>query len=320
MTTKLSESEGARLRSALTELCRQAGIDPAGAQLIRYTMNAVYLLPAGDVVVRMATGPQAAERTARVAAVAEFFATLDLPTVRLAPGIHQPIHLENWSATVWEYLPQPSNRRFTPVELAEPLRAIHALHNAPFALPAWDPIGKARHRIGLVENLGAESREMLREWAKSLVRKPLEVIIDYLRETAEILDQKLEAVTWTLPRAVIYGDAHAGNLLLNKRGDVVICDFDSVAIGPPEWDLVPAAHGVVRFGDDPANHEALAEAYGFDVTTSPAWEAVRQVRELQLVTSVIASIPGRPGVAEELAHRLRTSLANDQTSRWHRYR
>lgn len=320
MATNLNSNERVRLESALAAVCEKAGISATGAELVRYTMNAVYRLDAAGVVIRMATGPNAATLVSRVAQVALAFADLDLPTTRLAPDIRQPIHVDGWSATIWVLLPQPDGHRFAPVELAAPLRAIHALPSLPFELPAWNTIEKARRRVAQVQAGDRAEMHYLHEWASTRVGIELGEIQDRLMQRCDELTSALHTVKWTLPPSVIHGDAHAGNLLSHPGRRVVIGDLDSVALGPPEWDLIPAAHGSIRFGDDPAFHERLAVAYGIDVTDCPAWETLRQIRELQLVTSVIANIPGRPDVAIELAHRLRTSLANDTSAIWHRYR
>ncbi|GLI03900.1 phosphotransferase enzyme family protein [Phytohabitans aurantiacus] len=319
MATQLSDQERARLESALTAVCRQGRIDPAGARLVRYTMNAVYELPAAGVVIRMAAGPQARARAVRVAQIAAAFAERGMPTVRLATGLGEPIHADGWSATVWEFLPQPPEHRIAPAALVAPLRAIHAA-GAPFELPLWDPVSKARNRVAQVETLDAASRSELQRWATVVVGLSLDQIMSQLRQRADELAAAVKAAEWTLPQSVIHGDAHTGNLLLDRDGAAVICDLDSVAVGPPEWDLVPTAHGAARFGDNPSRHRALADAYGLDVTTCPAWETLRQIRELQLMTSVIANLAGRPDVADEAGHRLRTGLVDNHGVTWHRYR
>jgi aminoglycoside phosphotransferase (APT) family kinase protein len=319
VATKLSESERTRLESALAAICGQAGLDHAGAVLVRYTMNAVYRINAAGVVIRMTTGPTAASRTERVAHIAATLADRDLPTARLAPGICQPMHAAGWSATVWMLLPQPPGHRFAPVDLAKPLRAIHAANDLHDGLPTWDTVGKSRDRIAQIETMDGPELHYLEEWALDFVGLKLDKIIDWLQRRCNELTSALDSVEWTLPWSAIHGDAHKGNLLLGTDGSAVICDLDSVTCGPPEWDLIPAAHGALRFGDDLSQSKAFADAYGIDVTACPAWETLRQVRELQLLSSVIANLPGRPDVASELAHRLRTSLAGDQVTQWHRY-
>ena len=45
----------------------------------------------------------------------------------------------------------------------------------------------------------------------------------------------------------IHGDAHTGNLLVDT-GQVVLSDFQSAAVGPREWDLLPTAIALERYG------------------------------------------------------------------------
>ena len=319
MTTTLSDTEQARLRAALADICAAAGIDPSGAVLVRYTMNAVYRLDTAGVVVRMAAGPAGAARAARVAQIAHAFTQRGLPTVRLTPGLRQPVHAGDWSATAWTLLPQPPGHRFPPAALAEPLRAIHATGPLPVQMPAWDPVATSRRRLARVDQLTGPALRYLEDWALDQVGRPLPTLVAWLRDRCEDLAAAQHTVDWAMPWSVIHGDAHAGNLLRHPTGSTVLCDLDSVAIGPPEWDLTPAAHGATRFGDNPHAYQAFAAAYGHDVTRSPAWPTLRRIRELQLLTSVIGELPGRPDVAMQLAHRLRTSLADEPAARWHRY-
>jgi len=297
-----------------------AGIDASGAELVRYTMNAVYRIDPTGVVVRMSAGANATVRTTRVAEIAAACANLGLPTTRLAPDITQPVHADGWSATIWTLLPQPSGHRFAPVDLAAPLKALHAARDLPIALPKWDLLQKVRLRIAQVGSSDESLRLFMEHWAANAVGVPLKTLMHHLQLWCDELTTQLDGVEWTLPQALVHGDAHAGNLLYDTNGGVVIGDLDSVCIGPPEWDLIPAAHGMLRFGDDPGHYRAFSDAYGLDIVTCPAWDTLRQVRELQLVTSVIADLPGRPDVADQLAHRLRSVLADDRSVRWHRYR
>ena len=129
------------------------------------------------------------------------------------------------------------------------------------------------------------------------------------------------------PAAGIHADAHTGNALLTgiperpaPEPGTILCDLDGLCRGPREWDLVPTAHGPVRFGRSHADYREFVAAYGFDVTAWPGWPVLRDVRELQLVTSVIDSIAGRPEVARELAVRLRSLITGDHHAIWTRYR
>ncbi|GAA1719369.1 aminoglycoside phosphotransferase family protein [Kribbella yunnanensis] len=316
--TSLSAGERARLFDGLSSICLAAGIDPSDATLLRYTMNAVFRLEHAGVVVRMAPIINS-DVVDRVAKVATAFGQLGLPTARLAPGLSQPVAGGSWIATVWTLLPQVRGRRHDPADLAGPLRAIHALPEIDVELPGWDPLGQISDLLSKAASLTGADDDFLSDWATREFGLSIGQVLEHLWDKCGELAVDLEAVEWTLPRSVIHGDAHAGNLLDDLSGRVVIGDLDSVSIGPPEWDLIPAAHGALRFGDDPAQHRAFAQAYGLDVSACPAWDVLRQVRELQLVTSVIPDLRGRPGVASELARRLASTLTGAVGESWNRY-
>ncbi|WP_432887824.1 phosphotransferase family protein [Kribbella sp. CA-245084] len=315
--TTLSRDERDRLDTALYEIAAAAGIDPTGARLLRYTMNAVFYVPAADVVLRIAPADHLDE-VRQTAAVATRFAELDLPTVRLAPTLRKPIETPTWTATAWTYLAQPAGHRHQLVDLATPLRSIHSIHQLGLAIPEWDVIDRCENRVRKVAEATGEAMDYLHAWAKRELNLPIIRVADRLLQRCAELRIAVAAAQWALPVSVIHGDAHAGNLLSTPHC-VVLIDLDSVRIGPPEWDLVPAAHGVERFADSRRDYEDFASAYGFDLFSSPNWPVLREVRGLQLVTSVIARLLGRPDVAEELGHRLRSYFAKDDAT-WHRFK
>ena len=286
--------------------------------LVRYTMNAVFRLDRAGVVIRMAAGPDGVARTQHVVRVATALAALDAPTVQLAPGIEQPVSIPDWSATVWTLVPQWADEHFDPVDLAGPLQHLHAVADLGIDLPRWNLVAKIRRRLARAADLDHAAAEYMDTWAHRLdLRYP--DLLDRLAGWCDDIEQSLARMPWALPLGPIHADAHTGNLLRTPER-IIICDLDSVTWGPREWDLTPAAHGVVRFGRDPLAYQRLADAYGFDLIRWCGWDSLCQARELQLVTSVIADLPGRPDVADELVHRLRSVLTDDRAAIWHRYR
>nr|WP_238356662.1 phosphotransferase [Kribbella italica] len=279
-------------------------------------MNAVYYLPAAKVVLRIAPATKSAA-VSRVARVATRLADLDQPTARLAIGMDKSIETPGWAATAWTYLEQTPGHRHRQRDLAKPLLAMHGLHDLGISLPDWDPVGRSRGRVE--EAAVGSDLDFLSDWSCRELRIPLTDLLDQLLRRCSELETAVASAEWALPIAVIHGDAHAGNLLTSPDRGVVLCDLDSVTLGPPEWDLVPSAHGVERFGDPRDHYGAFAAEYGFDLLHSPNWPLLRDIRELQLVTSVIAGLRGRPEVAVELGHRLRSFIARDDQT-WHRYR
>jgi hypothetical protein len=101
-------------------------------------------------------------------------------------------------------------------------------------------------------------------------------------------------------------------------GQVPLCDPDTIAVGPRETDLVPAAHGVARCGGDRAGYARFADQYGFDLLGAPSGPALRRPRDLQPAVYLLPRPPSDPVAARELGHRLRTVLSRDEDARRHR--
>jgi Ser/Thr protein kinase RdoA (MazF antagonist) len=162
------------------------------------------------------------------------------------------------------------------------------------------------------------SPDALDRWTSQHLGRPGDAVLAALTGLLDGIGEELTAARWALPASTVHGDAHTGNLLRTEAGRPVLCDLDSVSQGPAEVDLGPAAHAVSRFGRDPGDYARLAATYGFDVRESPAWPALRRLRDLQLAVYLLPQLPDGPPAAE-LAHRLRTVLTADATARWSRF-
>nr|WP_237702934.1 MULTISPECIES: aminoglycoside phosphotransferase family protein [Protofrankia] len=185
-------------------------------------------------------------------------------------------------------------------DLAVALRQLHALPLPDIPLPRFDPLADVRLRLADAEGLPAAD-------------------LAFLQRLTARCEAALERVVYALPAGIIHGDAHLGNLVRARDGEVLICDFDAACHGPPEWDLIPLAVGRLRFGYPPEQHATLAATYGFDVMRWPGFEVLRAVRELKLVTSVVPVLASNPRVAAQFAVRLASLRYQDETVRWMPY-
>lgn len=286
------------LAEALTAVCAAAGLDPAGARLLRCTNNAVFELAGQPVVVRIVASNALRHRVDKVVRVATWLAEHEVPAVRLVPGIVQPVRAGRYLATVWEAA-QPAGRRQRGRDLAKLLRRLHELPEPSFRLPAWEPLDDVRRRIGEADGLDASD-------------------LAFLLNRYDEVAARLAAVEFTRPPVLLHGDAHLGNLIPTASGPI-LCDFDSSCLGPPEWDLTPLAVGVVRFGEPAGRYREFVRTYGMDVTRSPVFQVLREVRELKLITSVLPILSSRPEVRPELLRRLADVRRGDTSARWARY-
>nr|WP_219632068.1 aminoglycoside phosphotransferase family protein [Haloechinothrix aidingensis] len=287
-----------KLDEALAAVCARLGLDHRGARLVRFTNNAVYALESAPAVVRIVGSHGLRHRVYKVVAVARHLAAHGVPAVRLYPGFEQPIVVGQYLATVWRKV-EESERTATAGELGKLLSGMHSLPVPPH-IPQWNPLDDVQARIADAEELDDRDRRFLQDHCASV-------------------RDALGRLEFPLATALVHGDAHAGNVLVGADGPV-LCDFDSASVGPPEWDLVPLAVGVLRFGDSMADYRALADAFGFDVMAWEGFDVLRAARELKLTTSVLPILRSKPDVRAELHRRLADLRDGRSGTRWERYR
>jgi len=97
----------------------------------------------------------------------------------------------------------------------------------------------------------------------------------------------------------------------------VLLDFDAVAIGPREWDLMPTAIAVDRYGLPEEQYQEFAETYGFDVRAWEGYPVLRGVRELTMTTWIMQNIGESKAVADEFALRVTSLREGDAKRGWH---
>ncbi len=284
-----------RLANGLLAVCAELGLDPAGARLLRNVNNAVFRLSRDPVVVRLVTLPSYIPRAEVVVAAATVFAEHDVPAIRLLPGVPQPVRAGGHVATVWQAVP-PSGPRPGGAVLASLLRAVHAVPATCRALPDWDPLTDFDNRMRHTTTMARADHDFL------------------LRRSAE-LATAVAKLRFALPTAVLHGDAHLGNVIPGPDGPV-LCDFDSCAIGPPEWDLTPVSVADVRFGRPPAHQRDFIEAYGFDVRAWEGFEVLHGIRDLKLIAGVFPRPGSPPAVQAEFDRRIASLRAGRRSERW----
>jgi hypothetical protein len=293
---------GEGIAAVTTATGRLTGLPTADAELVKFTNNAVVRLPRAGVVLRIAGSQEVRARVPVVLATARWLEVLGLPAVRLLPGVPQPIEPAGHLVTLWQAVEQGE----TPVSgdaLAAVLREWHAIDAPPPAeLPAWNLLAFVRRRVETC--VGVEDDDLV------FLREELARVEGLLDRSAD-----LEPL---VPPGVLHGDAFLGNVVPSPAGPV-ICDFDGVSIGPREWDLVPVAVGASRFDYTPGLHESFVRAYGVDVTAWAGFPALRALRELQLVTSVLPTLEANPALRPQWRVRLDSLRRGGDSVRWTPY-
>ncbi len=284
-----------RLTTGLWAVCAELGLNPVGARLLRNVNNAIFQLARDPVVIRLVTIPSYVPRARLAVAAATVFAEHGVPAIRLLPGVRQPVHAGEHVATVWQAV-RPTGPVPGGADLASLLQAVHAVPLPCRALPAWDPLTDFNNRVQHTTTMAAADRDFL------------------LCRSAELATAVAEQ-HFALPTAVLHGDAHLGNVIPGSDR-AVLCDFDSCAVGPPEWDLTPVAVSNMRFSR-PAEHQRdFIETYGFDVRDWDGFEVLHGIRDLKLVAGVFPRAGSAPGVRAEFDRRMASLRAGRRFERW----
>lgn len=282
------------MTAAMRHVAATLRVPSGDARLLRLTNNAVYALPTAGLVIRITRSHGLHHRVHKVTRLATWFAQVNAPTIRPAPGYEQPIPVNGLLATVWIYLP-PRPPEPTVGELGQALRQFHALGSPPFDLPTWNPVDDARWRLADAEALDERDRAFLLQWCDRLAPR-----VAALAEGSA---------------GLVHADAHVGNLLRESPDRVVLCDFDATCVGPWQVDLVAVAVGEARFGRSGA-HADLAAAYGYDVTTDPNWPTLREARELKMIAAAVPLLASGPQVAEQFAVRMQSIIDDNPHTQW----
>jgi Ser/Thr protein kinase RdoA (MazF antagonist) len=268
-----------------------------GAQVLRVGENAVVLLPQAGALARVVPGEQMLGHVQHEVEVSRWLASVGVPVVR--PVVEEPEVAAGCVVVFWEYL--VGARSVDLVTLARCLRQLHAVA-APVdpILSAVEPFGRFDERLQTAAVLSAGDKRFLVEYRDELRRL-------------------WTAVSFDLPNAVVHGDAHMENLLRAADGRLAFVDLESVAIGPPEWDLTLTALYLECGWFTPEQYDAFVEAYGFDVRASPAWPALRGARMLRMVTWLAQSAGDYPERAAQLRHRLASLRDGTAPAGWTGY-
>ncbi|WP_143261688.1 phosphotransferase family protein [Allokutzneria sp. NRRL B-24872] len=282
-------------RAVLAAACDQVGLDSRDATLVQAVDNSVFRLARTPAFIKVMTNPFLAHRARNSVAAARLLAAAGVPAVRPLFDVPNPVFVDECSVSFWHEEPG-STASPSGGELARRLAQLHRLPTTSPVLLDWDPVAALRSRIG-----GADAAE------------PSD--IDFLTRRCDEIEAELAELSYELPTAVIHGDAHPGNLIMTPAGSL-LCDLDTVAIGPQEWDLVPVAVRQLRFAPRTGWHSEMVAAYGVDVTEWDGFPVLRDLRELDLAAAALRMARRDPLAGLEFRKRLRTLRTARVDERW----
>ncbi|MFF4190988.1 phosphotransferase family protein [Nonomuraea sp. NPDC001831] len=282
--------------ATLHETCETTGLASQDARLIRLGENALFALPAEQVVVRIARSVEVLDDVHKEVAVSAWLNDSGIPAARTTAH-DQPLIVRGHPVTLWHLIPD-SGSSATLDDLASVLRELHGLAvPADLELPAMDILSRVSERINAASVLTDEDRDFL------LTRR---------RELQSAYDE----LAFPLTPCAVHGDAHNENLIRTVDGRVLLIDFERFAFGPPETDLaVTAIEHTVGWGTR-TEYDRFAERYGFDVLAWEGYPVLRDINELKMTTWLMQNVDEDAAIAREFRNRMISLRNPDAPRRW----
>lgn len=270
--------------TTLRQVCRTIGAESDSARLLRLGENAIYHLPAIDLVIRIGRGADVIEDASKEVRVSRWLHRAELPAAELA-AFEQPITVMERPVTFWKFI-RSAGVEASLSDLATVLRQLHSLTPTPeVELPDLDFFDRVDARIGRASDIPERDRT-------------------FLEERVVELRQAYSELSFPLRPCAVHGDAHTANLIQEIRGPIRLIDFERFAFGQPEIDLaVTAVEHRIGWHKD-LEYDRFVKAYGFDVTDWSGFEVVQAISELKMTTWIMQNSSHSPDVAAETRRRL----------------
>ncbi|AJT63669.1 aminoglycoside phosphotransferase family protein [Streptomyces chattanoogensis] len=267
----------------------------ADARLLSLGENAVFALGERGPVVRVGRSAELLERAERELGVARWLEEAGVPAVRAAEPLASLV--DGHPVTYWRRLPEAA-RPAGPGDLAELLKAVHALPEPPFALPRRELLGGVERWLRLAgDAVSAEDAE-------------------YLRGRRDAFAAAASALEPHLGRGPIHGDALPRNVHVGPDGPVLV-DLETFSSDLREHDLVVMALSRDRYGLGPDAYDTFAAVYGWDVRDWAGCAVLRGSRETASCAWVSQHAPGNPAALKEFRRRIASLREKDATVRWY---
>jgi aminoglycoside phosphotransferase (APT) family kinase protein len=284
----------------LAAIGRRIQVPVGDARLLRLHSNAIFVLPSAGLLVRIATNPAALTGVRAAVAVTRWLAARGFPCVVPADIDDQPLVERDRAVSIWRYVPTVPDPPATGSDLGRLLRVLHAEPLPPH------PPGQLDDPFDSVANAIEEAPEAMSDIDRS-----------WLSDRIAELRELWPTIEFPHPLGLIHGDAHPNNLMRMSSGGIILGDWDHVAVGPREWDLLQIHYTRRRFGrPSEKDIEGFTTAYGWDIRGWPGLDTLIAVRELTGLSPYIRTAPTKTPARQELAHRLGTLRRQDTMARW----
>jgi len=265
--------------------------------LLRKGNNYIFHAVDEGIVIRLSKPGSDLDYISKEMDLARFLHNKGVPVV---PPVQLPINPISSNAGVlsfWSFINSYENGQIDFGEFGNLLRKFHTVSNlSGISLPLWNGLGAIATRLS---SFTAEN---------SSERSGLQFMVKKFTQIENIIADKLSHIYEN--RTIIHGDAWNRNTLRTQNG-LVLLDFERVAVGPREWDLVPTMLSAKRFGLEKDKLSLFLEAYGREDVDQLTLDILIQLPELWVITFLFQNCSNSPVHREELQKRLH-SIQNPQ--------
>lgn len=207
-----------------------------------------------------------------------------------------PLIVEGRFVTVWKHIPH-LNKTVDFLKFGQLVRSTHKnLRQCTSGIPEWDPLKKINQRLALLKYQQKISTGEHKE----------------LTHISTQANKEIGNIKKHLEKQTIHGDCHQGNVITTSDGELIMLDFEQVAKGPIEWDLLPTAIAYERFNLSYEDYRQFVSGYGFDVRSSKFYPTLKRLRELSMTTWIAQNRNVDKKTNKETTKRIESVINNDQ--------
>ena len=294
----MTEELGRRALELAAAAAREAGLEPAGAIVLRVAAAVTVELPRAAAVARV-EAPRDLSAAEHQVAAARLCERRRVPAARLVAARLQPLVFADGIVTLWRRL-RILDGTPGPEEMGRLARRLHrrCAADLPPDTPELDPF------------------QPIAGWLDRPCGTPEPPGTDWLRERVERLRGQWPGAIAEDPlgTTLVHGDFHADNVVLTADGPVML-DLEMAGRGPASWDLVGQQVAVLRYGRPVEEFHRFCAAYGSELPDWPGVALLRESYELHLTGWAVGHRDLSPAMAEQAAVRV-ASLRGETDRSW----
>lgn len=269
--------------------------DSGEVELLRSGMNYVFASP--TTVIRMGQANEEAE------------AQVDLAQYLIGMGIRVPAPLTTPTIngptiiTVWERIPT-TNEAIDYQQLGEVLAKVHRIEADLLPTTRPVPLFSEARWLQVEQNLEAVRHSGILDRQDIAILKAASLDINGWKDLVD-----------GAGLVVCHGDVHPQNVLMTS-GEVVLIDWDTICLGPPQWDHAALMTWAQRWGGEPDAYDNFASGYGSDFRSNPTALSLARLRLLAPTINLASRASRDERFKAELERRMQYWRGDTEAVAW----